>query len=97
MGYGRGFGFRGTSPPWPYVGRGRGGFPRCWYPGMVAAPPYTPAFYGDYPAWTPTPYPPYMSEGQELDFLKEEARAVRRQLEEIEARIQELEPKEEQV
>jgi len=27
---GRGFGFRGTSPPWPYIGRGRGGLPRCW-------------------------------------------------------------------
>jgi hypothetical protein len=22
-GWGRGFGFRGYSPPWPYVGRGR--------------------------------------------------------------------------
>ena len=31
MGYGRGFGFRGSSPPWPYVGRGRGGLPRCGY------------------------------------------------------------------
>ena len=29
-GFGRGFGFRGWSPPWPYVGRGRGGLPRCW-------------------------------------------------------------------
>lgn len=27
---GYGFGFRGSSPPWPYVGRGRGGLPRCW-------------------------------------------------------------------
>jgi hypothetical protein len=26
-----GFGFRGASPPWPYVGRGRGGLPRCGY------------------------------------------------------------------
>ena len=30
MRFGRGFGFRGWSPPWPYVGQGRGGFPRCW-------------------------------------------------------------------
>ena len=34
-GYGRtggaGFGFRGSSPPWPYVGRGRGGLPKCSY------------------------------------------------------------------
>jgi hypothetical protein len=29
-GFGGGFGFRGWSPPWPYVGRGRGGLPRCW-------------------------------------------------------------------
>jgi len=28
-GFGRGFGFRGYSPAWPYVGRGRGGLPRC--------------------------------------------------------------------
>ncbi len=28
---GAGFGFRGSSPPWPYVGRGRGGLPRCSY------------------------------------------------------------------
>ena len=32
--YGGGFGFRGSSPPWPYVGRGRGGLPRCWHPGL---------------------------------------------------------------
>ncbi len=29
-GFGKGFGFRGWSPPWPYVGLGRGGLPRCW-------------------------------------------------------------------
>ncbi|MDP2917033.1 MAG: DUF5320 family protein [Dehalococcoidia bacterium] len=28
---GTGLGFRGSSPPWPYVGRGRGGLPRCGY------------------------------------------------------------------
>jgi len=28
---GMGFGFRGSSPPWPYVGLGRGGLPRCGY------------------------------------------------------------------
>jgi hypothetical protein len=28
---GMGFGFCGASPPWPYVGRGRGGLPRCGY------------------------------------------------------------------
>jgi hypothetical protein len=51
-GYGRGFGrggwgfgFRGSSPPWPYVGIGRGGLPRCGYflsgvAGMPAPPGY---------------------------------------------------------
>lgn len=29
-GFGRGFGFRGCSPPSPFVGWGRGGLPRCW-------------------------------------------------------------------
>ena len=31
FGGGMGFGFRGSSPPWRYVGRGRGGLPRCGY------------------------------------------------------------------
>ncbi|KUK14616.1 MAG: DUF5320 domain-containing protein [Synergistetes bacterium] len=30
-GWGRGFRFRGSVPPWPYIGWGRGGLPRCWY------------------------------------------------------------------
>lgn len=43
-GFGRGgwgFGFRGSSPPWPYVGRGRGGLPRCGYflSGAAGMPP----------------------------------------------------------
>ena len=36
-GGGSGFGFRGNSPDWPYVGRGRGGLPRC-HPGIVSYP-----------------------------------------------------------
>jgi len=37
---GMGFGFRGSSPPWPYVGLGRGGLPRCGYflSGAVGVP-----------------------------------------------------------
>ena len=84
-GYGRGYGFRGSSPPWPYVGRGRGGLPRCWYPGLggTVVPYAAPA-----PHWTaPT------SE-EELGFLKTQAEAIRRQLEDVERRIQELEKKE---
>jgi hypothetical protein len=50
MPFGRGFGFRGWSAGWPYVGLGRGGLPRCWGYGG-----YDP--YGDF--WEP-PYPyPY--------------------------------------
>ena len=36
----RGFGFRGFSPPWPYIGRGRGGYARCWSPGFYGTPVY---------------------------------------------------------
>jgi len=93
-GYGRGFGFRGASPPWPYVGRGRGGLPRCWYPGAFIDPGYASGFYGGYPVWGAVPYAPQMTREQELDFLREEANAVQRQLGEIEARIKELEAKE---
>ena len=40
-----GFGFRGSSPPWPYVGLGRGGLPRCGYfLGGAAAMPVPPAY-----------------------------------------------------
>ena len=94
MHYGYGFGFRGASPPWPYVGRGRGGLPRCWYPGAFITPAYASAFYGGYPVWGAMSYPPQVTTEQELDFLREEANAVRRQMEDIEARIKELETKE---
>jgi NAD-dependent dihydropyrimidine dehydrogenase PreA subunit len=83
QGQGMGFGFRGSSPPWPYVGRGRGGLPRCYYPGL----------YAGSPAWGATPYRPQVAPEQEKDFLKEEAEAVKKHLEELEARIKELETK----
>jgi NAD-dependent dihydropyrimidine dehydrogenase PreA subunit len=92
-GGGSGFGFRGSSPPWPYVGRGRGGLPRCWYPGAFAGTGYASGFYGSPPAWGATPYPTQVTAEQETDFLREEAKAVKRQLEDIEARIKELETK----
>jgi|GEM_PF-284772 len=93
QGRGGGFGFRGASPPWPYVGRGRGGLPRCWHPGVFAATGYAPGSYGGFPAWGATPYPPQATAEQEVDFLKEEANAVRKHLEDIEARVKELEAK----
>ena len=70
---GYGFGFRGASPSWPYVGRGRGGLPRCWYPGIT----------GEMAA-------PSMSREQELDMLKNQAQAMREQLEQLEARMKQL-------
>ena len=92
MTYGRGFGFRGASPAWPYVGRGRGGLPRCLAPGLT--PGYTFGAYrayGGYPFWGQSPYSPQMTQDQELSFLKEESNTLRRHLEEIDARITELE------
>jgi hypothetical protein len=78
-----GFGFRGSSPPWPYLGRGRGGLPRCQYPGL----------YAGSPAGGDTPYRPQLAPEQEKDFLKEEASALKKHLEDIEARIKKLETK----
>lgn len=79
-GGGRGFGFRGSSPPWPYVGRGRGGLPRCGYfPRGAAAVPDT------------LSSTPQATREQELDYLKNQADALRGQLEQIESRVRELE------
>ena len=78
---GAGFGFRGTSPSWPYVGRGRGGLPRCWYPGIAMASFYPPV---------PPAYPPQMTQDQESDWLKSQAEAIKAELNQVEARIQDL-------
>ena len=80
-GQGRGFGFRGSSPGWPYIGRGRGGLPRCAQPGL----------YRGVPAGT-APYstPAY----DELSALRSQADLMKRDMTEIERRIQELEKKE---
>ena len=73
---GMGFGFRSSSPPWPYVGRGRGGLPRCGY------------FLGNatskYPATS-------MAPEQELTSLNNQAQAIKAELDQIEARIREIE------
>ena len=39
-GFGRGFGFRGWSPPSPFIGWGQGGLPRCWSYSGVPFPHY---------------------------------------------------------
>ena len=104
-GFGRGYGFRGSSPPWPYVGRGRGGRPRCGYFGASAAVPYAPdwvpnpgysgawdaPYYGRPRFYSDAPYATQASREEELEYLKGEATAVKAQLEEIEARIKSLE------
>jgi len=121
-GYGRGFGrrgwgfgFRGSSPPWPYVGLGRGGLPRCGYflsraAGMPVPPgypsyggPWAMPYYGGmaYPGAMPygyagapvgaDPYAPQMTREQELDSLRSQAKAMKVQLEQIDAGIKKLE------
>ena len=96
---GMGFGFRGSSPPWPYVGIGRGGLPRCGYflSGAAGVPaagmyPQTPYPYaGMPPAYGTAPFAPQVSKEQELAFLKDQAEAIKGQLELVEARVRELE------
>ena len=98
MGYGRGMGFefRGYSPPWPYVGIGRGGLPRCWAYGGYGWPAtgYAPG---------PPPYPPGpwafggglyggpSSPEEEIRLLKDQAGMIREELEAIDTRLKELE------
>jgi hypothetical protein len=79
--YGRGFGFRGSSPEWPYVGMGRGGLPRCG------------AYLSGYgPIASGSPYRSY-NKVDELESLKSYAENLKRELERINNRIAELENK----
>jgi hypothetical protein len=92
-----GSGFRGSSPPWPYVGRGRGGLPRCGYysggAGVPAAGFYQPpSFYSGIPSAPGyAPYFPRITREEELNYMKDQAEAIKRQLEEIESRMRDLE------
>ena len=93
---GMGFGFRGASPPWPYVGIGRGGLPRCGYfLGGAGAPspwPYQPPFYGQEAAGLGyMPFSPQMSREEELDYLRDQAEAIKSQLGQIDSRMRDLE------
>ena len=91
FGGGMGFSFQGSSPPWPYVGMGRGGLPRCgYYLRGAVAPAYQPfkrtqAGYRSFSA--------PMSKEDELSYLKDQAQAVKEQLESIESGIRDLEAK----
>jgi Family of unknown function (DUF5320) len=78
---GMGFGFRGSSPPWPYVGRGRGGLPRCAY------------FTGSTAVNSPMPGIAPMKREEELKYLKRQAQAAKDNLDRINSRLQELESK----
>jgi hypothetical protein len=98
FGRGMGFGFRGSSPPWPYIGRGRGGLPRCGYFfAGAAAPPAWPYAQTPYPQYGAQPAPGYtsfatpMSKEEELGYLQSQAGAIKDELEHIEARARELE------
>ena len=77
---GMGYGFRGNTPPWPYVGRGRGGLPRCGY--------YARGATGDRDFSVPE-----NKEG-ELSYLSDQAKAIKEQLNNIESRMRDLEAKE---
>ena len=80
-GGGAGLGFRGSSPPWPYVGRGRGGLPRCRYPGAALSSRDAPVL----------PYAAQMTREEELDFLKSQAGEIKKELDKVESRIRDLE------
>ena len=91
-------GGRGFCSPWGIGAALRGygvppavGYGYPYYRG--AGVPYP--FYGA-PAAAPgvAPFAPGMTKEQELDFLKNQAQAVKGQLEQIEARMRELETKE---
>ena len=96
-GGGMGFGFRGSSPPWPYVGRGRGGLPRCGYyvggAGALGPGSYqTQSFYSGTPSAPGyAPYSTQMPRGDELNYMKDQAEAIKGHLEEIESRMRDLE------
>ncbi len=72
---GIGMGFRGNSPPWPYVGRGRGGLPRCSY--------YTGSL-------TNTP-DQVVTREQEISSLKSQAENIKKELDMVETRIRDME------
>jgi Family of unknown function (DUF5320) len=74
---GMGFGFRGSSTPWSYIGRGRGGLPRCsYYLGNRVN-----TAFADSSA----------TKGQEIDFLMNQAADLKKGLETIESRLRDIE------
>jgi len=91
-------GGRGFCSPWGIGAALRGygvppavGYGYPYYRG--AGVPY-PAYGAPAAAPGTTPFAPQMSKEQELDFLRNQAQAVKGQLEQIEARMHELQIKE---
>ena len=93
-------GFDGTGPRGmgPMTGGGRGFCAIPWTANRpayttrrAAYPSYGMPYYGMGPI-TPgaMPFAPQMTHEQELEFLKNQAQAMREQLEQIEARVQQL-------
>jgi len=72
---GAGMGFRGSSPPYPYVGRGRGGLPRC-------------SFYTGSRVNTPVQG---LTREQEINLLKSQAENMKKELDMVESKIRDLE------
>ena len=71
---GMGLEFRGNSPPYPYVGRGRGGLPRCsYYPGSRANTPAQ-----------------GVTREQEISLLKGQTENIKKELDIVESRICDL-------
>lgn len=84
-----GIGSAGSVPDWPYVGRGRGGLPRCMspiaYDNWFSRRSRRTAFPGT------GSYSTQISSDQELNLLKEEQQFIKTRLEQIDARIAEME------
>ncbi len=92
-GMGRGYGF-GWRMPYPMAGQWSGPQGPYSYPYSGAAyPGAMPYGYAGMPAGIPgaEPYAPQMTREQELDFLRSQAESIKGQLEQIGARIKELE------
>ena len=74
---GMGLGFRGSSPPYPYIGQGRGGLPRCSY------------YFGNQANIAVAA--PGVTKEQEINFLKSQANNIKKELDNIESKIRNLE------
>ncbi|HEX76004.1 MAG TPA: DUF5320 domain-containing protein [Dehalococcoidia bacterium] len=90
-------GFDGTGPRGmgPMTGGGRGfcaipGYGVPWGVPRYGAPWGMPYYGATPPTPSAVPFAPQMTRDQELDFLKAQAQAMRDQLEQIEARVQQL-------